>query len=255
MAMLSGMLWFICTAGSDQIAIQRYLATSDVREARKVLGVSLLATAVSLALLALTGLALLAYFRAHPDRLLPGTSVAQDADKLYAHFIVIGFPQGVTGLVIAGLLATAMSSLSSGVNSACSVISVDFLDRFTKDPDAKLDGAARSKLISWIVGVLVVVLSTLIGQIDGNLLEVGYKAVNHLAVPLFLLIFMAILVPWATWLGAVAAVIASVCMSISIAYFEWMDLSFIWIVPAALAAGLAAGMIVSLIPMKIAGNR
>ncbi len=116
-AILSGMLWWICTAGSDQIAVQRYLSTRDSRTARRVLAVSLVASTIAILLLVLLGLALLAFFQRHPEALAPGTSVEHDADRLFARFIAVGFPSGVTGLIIAGLLATAMSSLSSGINS------------------------------------------------------------------------------------------------------------------------------------------
>ena len=45
--------------------------------------------------------------------------------------------------------------------------------------------------ISWIIRILVVVCSTLVGSIEGNLLEVAYKAANLLVTPLFMLFFMA----------------------------------------------------------------
>ncbi|MCC6492312.1 MAG: sodium/solute symporter [Pirellulales bacterium] len=245
-AMLTGLLWWICTAGSDQIAIQRYLATRDVATARSALGISLAASFLSAVLLGTTGLALLAYFQAHPELMLPGASVNRDADKLFGQFIVVGLPHGVTGLVIAGLLATAMSSLSSGVNSACSVISVDLIDRLAPNLTAATDPVRRTKIISWGVGSVVVVLSTVIGQIEGNLLEVSFKAANLLVAPLFLLVFMALFMPWSTAFGALCAVAGSTATAVGVAYYEWLGMSFIWILPASLGAGLAAGILGSL---------
>lgn len=245
-AMLTGFLWWICTAGSDQIAIQRYLATRDVATARKALGVSLIASFVSALLLATTGLALMAYFQANPSQLMEGTSVKQDADKLFAQFIAVGLPSGVTGLVIAGLLAAAMSSLSSGINSSCSVIAVDFIERLVPRREKPMSAMRRTQIISWIVGCAVVALSTGIGQIRGNLLEVSFKAANLLVAPLALLVFMAIFLPWATSAGAYSAAAASTVVAVGIAYFEWFGMSFIWILPMSLAAGTVAGIVVSL---------
>ena len=56
------------------------------------------------------------------------------------------------------LLAAAMSSLSSGVNAACSVVKVDFLDRFgkAKTPQARQVRLARQ--VSWFVGIVAVLL-------------------------------------------------------------------------------------------------
>jgi SSS family solute:Na+ symporter len=251
MAMLTGFLWWVCIAGSDQIAIQRYLSTPDLRTARRALAVSLIAGLLSVVLLALVGLALLAYFQAHPETLSAGTSVAKNADTLFARYIVIGLPTGVTGLVVAGLLATAMSSLSSGINSACSVITVDFIDRLRRNqPINEIDHVRRTKIISWSLGSAVVILSTTVGYFEGNLLEISFKAGNLLTAPLFLLLFLAIFIPQTTWLGAVAAVVASTVVAVGIAYFNWLGLSFIWILPASLLAGLIFGPIVSLIPCR-----
>ena len=61
-----------------------------------------------------------------------GQTVYIDADKLFPRFVVVGLPLGMSGLVIAGLLAAAMSSLSSGINSSAAVISQDFVRRFAK---------------------------------------------------------------------------------------------------------------------------
>ena len=67
---------------------------------------------------------------AHPEYLADNTSIATDADKLFPRFIAVGLPVGMSGLVVAGLLAAAMSSLSSGINSSCAVISIDYVGRW-----------------------------------------------------------------------------------------------------------------------------
>ena len=51
------------------------------------------------------GLGLLAYFHAYPHLLPDGQSVLADSDKLFPQFIMIGLPVGISGLVVAGLLA------------------------------------------------------------------------------------------------------------------------------------------------------
>ena len=127
---LATFTWYFCTSMSDQMAIQRYLATRDVKAARRTLMISMSADALVALCVGLLGLALLAYYQARPDMVPEGSSVSGDADRLFPHFIVNGLPAGISGLVFSALLAAAMSSLSSGVNSCCTVITVDFLDRF-----------------------------------------------------------------------------------------------------------------------------
>jgi len=248
-AILSMFTWYVCTAGSDQMAIQRYLATRDARSARRMFNTSLLANLLIQPFLAAVGLGLLAYFLARPEMLPEGTSVYKDADKLLPIFIVRGLPPGISGLVIAGLLAAAMSSLSSGLNSSCSVVITDFIDRFRKQREAESSHVRLAKVISWAIGLSVVALGALVGQVEGNLLELCFKIANLLAVPLFMLFFMAMFVPWATPLGAFVGAAYAVLWAVSIAYFQVLGLSFVWMMPASFLAGAIAGPAASLLPL------
>ena len=83
---------------------------------------SLAVNALVIAFLACVGLELFAWFRLHPEMLADRQSISTSADQLLPRFVVNGLPNGISGLVSAALLAAAMSSLSSGVNSSCSVI-------------------------------------------------------------------------------------------------------------------------------------
>jgi len=181
--------WFVCTAGSDQMAIQRYLATRDARAARRMFNFSLLSNILLWPFLAAVGLALMAYFLARPEMLPSDHSVVENGDQLLPIFIVQGLPAGISGLVIAALLAAAMSSLSSGLNSVCSVITADFIDRFRTGNPAESSHVRLAKYVSLAVGILVVLLSSLFGYVEGNLLELCYKIANLLTVPLFMMFF------------------------------------------------------------------
>jgi len=259
---LSMFTWYVCTAGSDQMAIQRYLATRDVQSARWMFITSLTATVLLWPFLAAVGLALLAYFHTHPAMLPAGKTVLGNADELLPIFIVRGLPPGVSGLVVAGLLAAAMSSLSSGLNSACSVVTADFIDRFRKQKDGESDHVRLAKYISLVIGVVVVALGTLVGQIEGNLLELCFKIANLLVAPLFLLFFMALFIPWATSFGTHVGAACSLLVAVAIGYHEELGLvfvhewglTFVWMLPASFVAGAFAGMIVSLIPFGRTGG-
>ena len=53
-----------------------------------------------------------------------------EADKIFPWFIADQLPVGVRGLVVAGLLSAAMSSIDSGINSISAVVTFDFYQRF-----------------------------------------------------------------------------------------------------------------------------
>jgi solute:Na+ symporter, SSS family len=254
-AVLASLTWYVCTSGSDQIAIQRYLATRDAKSARTVLNISLVADAVVQVILAGVGFALLAYFQSRPHLLADAQSILTDADQLFPRFIVVGLPVGLSGLVVAGLLAAAMSALSAGVNSTGSVITVDFLDRFSKRSKASSEsgGVRRAKVVSALVGVVVVCLSLGVNMVHGNLLEICYKVVNLITAPLFGLFFMAMFVRWATPFGTIVG--AACGMSTAVAVCFWPELtgrqgiSFLWAMPLSLVVEIGVASLASLLPI------
>jgi SSS family solute:Na+ symporter len=248
-AMVAQFTWWTCTAGSDQMAIQRYLATRDAKAARGVLLTSLLANVFVTLILAAVGMALLAYFRAHPYLVPDGQTILSDADTLFSRFIAHGMPAGLSGLVVAGLLAAAMSSLSAGMNSSCSVVTVDFIDRFRRNKEAEIDHVRLAKYVSVAVGVIVVVLSSGVGMVQGNLLEVAFKVVNLLTAPLFGLFFMAMFVRWASVPGTLIGAAFGVVVVVAINYWKEFTgsegISFLWAMPLSLIVQVAVGMVAS----------
>lgn len=250
-ACLATFIWYVCTTGSDQMAIQRYQATESVRQARKMLCFSLTASATATALVSIVGIALFAYCKTDPS-FLGGTPLAgTDADRIFPMFIAGALPPGVTGLVMAGLLAAAMSSLSSGVNASCSVIVSDFIDRFRTEPMQETTHVFLAKIISVFVGLTVVLLSFLIDNLQGNITELAYKVCNLLTAPLFGLFFMAMFVRFATPIGTLCGAAAGLATVILISF--WQDLfgvrgiGFLWAMPLGLLIQVSLGAVVSLV--------
>lgn len=246
-AMLMLFVWYICTTGSDQMAIQRYLSTKDIKAARKSLGVSLYTNLIAKCLLGLVGLAVFAFFHHNPHLLTDGKTLQEQADTLFPRFILVGLPVGLSGLVIAGLLAAAMSSLSSGVNSVSSVISEDIVQRFRKSTSTREGLLKQVKLLSYLTGGFVMVLSIFIGNVEGNLFDVVTKVVNLFVGPLFVLFFMALFVPFSTQAGAILGGITSVIAACAVAFYGVFGVTVFWILPLSLLVGIVSGTLVSFI--------
>ena len=217
------------------------------------LGTSLWANVFVALILSAVGMALLAYFRANPHLLPDGQTILSDSDTLFPRFIARGLPAGLSGLVVAGLLAAAMSSLSSGVNSSCSVITVDFIDRFRRGRTSEIDHVKLAKYVSVLVGAVVIVLSSGVGVVQGNLLAVAFKVVNLLTAPLFGLFFMAMFVRWATGPGTLVGGVFGLAVVIAVNYWEEITgtkgISFIWAMPLSFVIQIATGMLASLVPL------
>lgn len=103
--------------GTDQLIVQRLLTCRDVAQSRRALIGSGFAVIVQFALFLLVGLGLWVFFE--------GREFAS-SDEIFARFIIAEMPVGVRGLLIAGVFAAAMSSLSSSINSLASASAYDF---------------------------------------------------------------------------------------------------------------------------------
>lgn len=245
--------WYVCTAGSDQMAIQRYLATKDVKAARRMYLSNIVIGILVNLLLIVLGLSLFAYANMSTGLLTAGTSIIDGADTLFPRFIAIGLPTGFSGLVLAGLLAAAMSSLSSGINSSALSIVNDFILRLQNKTISEAKKIKLATLISFIIGIIVVLLSLVIGNVKGNLLELSYKTVNLLTAPLFVPFFMAMFVPIAkpnsTFIGTLSSGIAAVMVSFSHELFS-VDISFLWIIPISFIVGVVVSVVLSFISIE-----
>ncbi len=259
-ALLSMLTWHICTLGGDQTSVQRFMATTDARAARKALAAKLIVGGIVLTTLFLAGFALLGYYEAYPEQLGPGLSLKAHADKLFPHFIATGLPPVVSGLVVSALLAAAMSSVDSGVNSITAVVMTDFLA--VNDPpaeDSQADDAAQRKrfrqarLMAFALGAVVIASSSLVKYVPGNITAITSKTVNLLTVPIFCLFFFALFVrnvkPTGAWLGCVAGIIVAVLVAFSGPILGYRadtgtdPVSFIWMSPLTLLTNIAVGMI------------
>ncbi|HUS93421.1 MAG TPA: sodium/solute symporter, partial [Phycisphaerae bacterium] len=135
--------------GSDQTVIQRYLTTKDERSAARGIWTNAVLTVPASLLFFGIGTALFAFYRSRPEALDP--NLAQ-ADALFPWYIVTQLPAGVSGLLIAGVFAAAMSSLDSSMNSVATAVTTDFYRRFRPAaPDARCLRLARA--VTVVVGL------------------------------------------------------------------------------------------------------
>lgn len=253
-SIISVFLWTVCTSAGDQVTVQRFMATKDARDARRAIGVQLIVAIVVGLTLGLVGAAMLGFFQANPDLLpKPGDSLKSQADKLFPHFIAEHLPPIVSGLVVSGLLAAAMSSIDSGVNSISAVVMTDFLERFDRKPKTDADHLRTARVLAITIGVIVILLSSLIKYVPGNFMAMTNKTVNLLTVPIALLFFFALFVPNANgrgvWVGTIASVTCAFLVAFSGSIFG-VDpvtgndpVSFQWISPVALVAGVVVGLV------------
>lgn len=258
-SMVSIFLWMVATSAGDQLSVQRFMATKDVQAARRAVAMQLGVGMIVGLTLGLVGLALLGYYQAHPELLPEGKTLRQAADKIFPLFIVNELPPGLTGLVIAGLFAAAMSSIDSGVNSITAVVTTDFLQRFGRAPASDAAQVVFSRRLALGIGLVVVVMSLFVDRIPGNFMEITNKTVNLPTVPIALLFVFALYLrrtsPAGAWIGVLCSLTAAILVAFSGPIFvPGFDpkimrdpVSFQWVTAAALLFGLVGGWLGSLI--------
>jgi SSS family transporter len=115
--LVGGALLSAASHGTDQLIVQRLLATRSLRDARRALVGSGVVVILQFLLFLLVGITIWA------AGLAPASL---HGDEIFPHFIIEHLPAGLAGLLIAGILAAAMSTISSSINALASSMTHDF---------------------------------------------------------------------------------------------------------------------------------
>jgi SSS family solute:Na+ symporter len=252
-AIVSLFVWHICTHGADQIAAQRYLSTPSLPSARRSFIMFAVGNLVLIGVLMVCGIAIFHFeFR---QQSLPiaqfQQSIAQIGDQAFPRFIATELPTGLSGLLLAGILAAAMSSLSSGMNSIAAVLS----SGGEPSSAAELQRARRMLrplIYTMSVGLIATGIALIVDYFmrtySWNLITLMNR-INHLFVaPLGAMFLGAI---WFRRIGVVANLIGLACgivtsflVSFSGPIFGY-EISFTWIMPAAFVVNLGVALALS----------
>jgi SSS family transporter len=137
-----GAVFTMASHGTDQLIVQRLLTCTDQRSAQKALVGSGFVVILQFLLFLMVGLGLWAFY---------GGRTFDSTDEIFALFIVEQLPPGLTGLLIAGVFAAAMSSLSSSMNSLASATAYDYWAPLVgaRDDEARILRAGRVFTLVW----------------------------------------------------------------------------------------------------------
>jgi len=139
---LGGAVFTMASHGTDQLIVQRLLTCRDQRSAQKALIGSGVVVIFQFMVFLVLGLGLWTFY---DGRQFDST------DAIFATFIVEQLPPGLTGLLIAGVFAAAMSSLSSSINSLASASAYDYWAPFVgaRDDEARILRAGKVFTLIW----------------------------------------------------------------------------------------------------------
>ncbi len=163
--LVGGACLTVSTHGADQLIVQRYLCSRSRSAASRALLWSGVVVLVQFALFLAIGVMLHVYYTGHaPDALAAlSRAGAVQTDRVFPMFIVSELPAGVRGLMVAAVVAAAMSTLSSSLTASASTTLVDFYLPLTGGgrPARRHLATARRATVAWGVVQVVVALAAI----------------------------------------------------------------------------------------------
>ena len=216
--LIGGTFFTIASHGTDQLIVQRLLAARSQRQSALALVLSGITIFFMFALFLLLGLMLFAYY------LLP-TSHFGTPDRIYPTFIVTKMPHGISALLIAAILAAAMSNLSAALNSLSSSTILDFYMRFRpQTPEDRKMYLSRLSTIMW--ATVLFVLAVLSLRSVGHVVEVGLQIASIAYGAMLGVFLLGVLTRRATQNGAVPGMICGFAMEIYL--WQFTHLPWTW---------------------------
>ena len=224
--------------GTDQVTVQRLLATKTKRGMAKAITFNAGVDFCIISLLLFIGLGLFAFYQASPELLPEHIS----GDKIFPYFIVSTLPSGISGLLIAAIFAAAMSSMDSGINSMATVVVNDFIGE-------GLRPVHRARIVTALLGVLATGLSILlffVGKAEG-IIETFATFLGLFSAPVLALFLLGLLTTrgsFFAWLPAAA---------LGIGFTFWLkttEVVWIWYFPAGFSVTFLPALLFSFLKRR-----
>jgi SSS family solute:Na+ symporter len=233
---IGGAFFITASHGTDQLIVQRLLAARSQKQSVAALLASGVAILFQFALFLMVGVTLWAFYR------VPSATFGKP-DRIYPTFIVSQMPHGISGLLIAAILAAAMSNLSAALNSLSSSTIIDFLLRFRPQTDER----ARmrfSRLATLFWAMVLFGLALLALQKVGRVVEVGLQIASVAYGALLGVFLLGVLTKRANQRGAMVGML----FGFSVGLYLWSTLvPWTWWVPIGTVVTFTVGYVASLL--------
>jgi Na+/proline symporter len=236
---------FLTTAshGTDQLMVQRLLAARNCGQSQAALLASWVVIFVQFTLFLAIGTCLFVLYREQ------GQAAPAVLDRLYPQYIWESLPAGVAGLVMAAILAAAMSNLSAALNSLASTTVLDLWKPLgsvnnmgVSASDATL--LARSRYATVVWGIVLMGVALLARQ-WGNVLQAGLSIASIVYGSLLGVFLLGL---FTRRVGEIAAMCGMSVGLILLLYVRFATpIAFTWYVMIGASATFTAAVLVSFV--------
>ena len=219
--LIGGTFFISASHGTDQLIVQRLLAARGEHESKLALLSSGVVILAQFTLFLLVGAALWVFYGLHPQE-----AHFAKLDYAFPTFIVQHLPSGISGLMIAAIMAAAMSNLSAALNSLSSSTMMDFYLAL-KPETADKRRILISRIATVIWGVVLFLLG-LISRRSGKVLETGLSIASVAYGGMLGVFLLGVLTRRATQTGAIIGMLCGLALNIYL--WGWTHVPFTWYV-------------------------
>jgi solute:Na+ symporter, SSS family len=237
---IGGAFFITASHGTDQLIVQRLLAARSQRQSAAALLSSGVAILFQFALFLTVGVMLWAYYR------VPSAAFGKP-DRIYPTFIVKQMPHGISGLLIAAILAAAMSNLSAALNSLSSSAIMDFYVRLRPQADEQ-KRMRLSRLATFLFAIVLFALAVFSLHKAGRVVEVGLQIASVAYGALLGVFLLGVLTKRANQRGAMVGMLFG--FSADLYLWHWTHVPWTWWVMIGTIVTFAVGYVASVINQK-----
>jgi SSS family transporter len=234
---------FLTTAshGTEQLLVQRLLSARDERQSRAALLSSWVVIFVQFTLFLIIGVCLFTLYKDH------GWTAPAVTDSIYPRFIWNELPPGLSGLLIAAILAAAMSNLSAALNSLASTTVMDFLRPLSRVSPGSGDESRwlkRARLATLVWGVILAGVA-LLARNWGGVLQAGLSIASIIYGSLLGVFLLGLLTRRVGEIAAMCGMIAGLALMLYVRFAT--PIAFTWYVLIGTSMTFATGLLASFV--------
>ena len=236
--LLGGAFLSMASHGTDQLIVQRLLTTKSLKDSQKAIVGSGIIVIIQFAIFLILGVMLFAYYG----------KIDVKSDEIFPMFIIKVLPHGITGLIVAGLFAAAMSTLAGSMSSLSSSTMMDLYNPFfgKADDDAKQLKISRLFTIMW--AALLVVSAIFFMNSSRAVVELALSIASFTYGGLLGTFLLGILVKKARQEDALAGFVAGIFIMITVISLKLV--AWTWFTIVGVIATLAVGSLLNALSSK-----
>lgn len=243
--LLGGTFLTMASHGTDQLLVQRLLGCRTQRDSQKALMLDASFIVLQFAFFLVLGLCLYAFYGGQTFQQLGLTT----SDEVFPKFIVEELPTGLAGLIVAGVLASAMGTLSSSISSLASSTYLDLFKQtnWGRSVDARHD-IRWSRAFTLLWGVVLIGGAMLFTDTRNPVVELGLKIASFTYGGLLGTFFLGMLLPRTNMTDAFAGFTAGIAAMTVVLTTTRVD--FTWHTAIGCLVTLAVGHASSLVRQR-----